>query len=935
MAFPTTPLPIVVQWYINGAWTAIPTNDVFGRDRSELTITGGGLDETRPIEAGHCEMLWRNTGGQYSPRNPTGDFFGLFGTNTPVRVGVTADATWLQVDGPDQGSVGTTPAAGARVTAPDSAGLSITGDLELQFDADLTTWIPDLAVDLVGKWTATAGQKSYELVLQADGKLGIYWSNDGTTENGIRSTAPVPVPMGRLAVRATLDVNNGAGGHTATFYTSDTISGTWVQLGDAVTGTGTTSIFDSTTDATVLDTATGSQSRVIRGRVYAAKILQGIAGTVRASPDFTAQTAGASSFADAQGNTWTLTGAVSLTALDLMFTGEVPDWGPRRDTTGNDQWIPVSASGVLERIQAGDAVVPSAMRRGIDALSTVVGYWPCEDGSQAIRFASGLSNGFPMSIQGDASLASDAQFLCSAPLPTLGGSRWKGNIRPYVDTGELSAQFLMYLPAGTPNNSVVFSLNAKNSRWDITYTTGGNLTVSWFDADGTAVGNSGAIAFAVDGLLLWVQLDLADNAASIDYDISTLQVGDTTGSTFGATAAGIQTGSAQYARVNRLGTITGTDAVVGHVVVRHTIASLFDLSDQLNAYRGETAGTRIARLCSENNIQCTWHGSLDDTVIMGPQGQATLLTLLRECEATDHGILHELPDREGLGYRPLSTLYTQDAAATFDFTGHDLSVYEPVESVVSLTNDVTVTRASAGLSFTGSSARSVLETGALSILPPPDGAGPGYAIVTSVNVDADAQLPDHASWLLHIGTVNEQRVGALGVQLQRTGAFANDAARAVVRGVAVGDLIVVENPPSTLGAPDDLRQLVRGWTIQLSQFEHRVDFRVYPASPYDAPVADETASTTSSRYTSDGTVTAEALDTTETGVDVTTATGPYWSHADGDFDIVIGGEVMTVTAISGTGVSQTFTVTRSVNGVVKSHASGATVELARPYYWGV
>ena len=44
---------------------------------------------------------------------------------------------------------------------------------------------------------------------------------------------------------------------------------------------------------------------------------------------------------------------------------------------------------------------------------------------------------------------------------------------------------------------------------------------------------------------------------------------------------------------------------------------------------------------------------------------------------------------------------------------------------------------------------------------------------------------------------------------------------------------------------------------------------------------------------------------------------------------------MTVTAISGAASPQTFTVTRSVNSVAKSHASGAAVSLWKPSVIGL
>jgi len=44
-------------------------------------------------------------------------------------------------------------------------------------------------------------------------------------------------------------------------------------------------------------------------------------------------------------------------------------------------------------------------------------------------------------------------------------------------------------------------------------------------------------------------------------------------------------------------------------------------------------------------------------------------------------------------------------------------------------------------------------------------------------------------------------------------------------------------------------------------------------------------------------------------------------------DVNIGGEKVTVTNITGASSPQTFTVTRSVNGVVKTHAAGEQVRL--------
>jgi len=111
----------------------------------------------------------------------------------------------------------------------------------------------------------------------------------------------------------------------------------------------------------------------------------------------------------------------------------------------------------------------------------------------------------------------------------------------------------------------------------------------------------------------------------------------------------------------------------------------------------------------------------------------------------------------------------------------------------------------------------------------------------------------------------------------------------------------------------------------MGNFTHRIAIVCAPETPFG-----QAGVYGASRYSSDGSTLAEDLTTGETGVDVATPAGPLWTHADGDFDIAVGGERMTVTAVSGATSPQTFTVTRSVNAVVKTHASGAAVELAQP-----
>ncbi len=205
----------------------------------------------------------------------------------------------------------------ARASTPDVASLDITGDIDIRFEGNLTNWAVIPFPALVAKWTSTGNQRSYILWISG-GALSLAWSTDGTLANAVSlfADALLPIISGRMAVRATLDVNNGAGGKTATFYTADTIAGPWTQLGTPRTTAGTTSIHAGTGVLQVGNVSASEASNPLSGRVYAAEVRNGIAGSVVANPDFGAQSRGTTSFADSTGKTWTLAGTAAIVGYE-------------------------------------------------------------------------------------------------------------------------------------------------------------------------------------------------------------------------------------------------------------------------------------------------------------------------------------------------------------------------------------------------------------------------------------------------------------------------------------------------------------------------------------------------------------------------------------------------------------------------------------------
>lgn len=209
-----------------------------------------------------------------------------------------------------------TGATNSRASTPDHASFAIT-DLDVRILLAIDQWpTPGNVFEVIGQFNVSA-QRAWLLYIAANRRLWLRWSTNGTIETDVSSTtAIVPGARGIIALRVTHDVNNGAGGKTTTFYTSDSLAGPWTTLGSPTTTAGTTSIHNSTGTLGIGDVPASGFSP-FPGRVFAADWRAGInSGTAVANPDFTVQTPGASSFADAAGRTWTVTSPATIAGFD-------------------------------------------------------------------------------------------------------------------------------------------------------------------------------------------------------------------------------------------------------------------------------------------------------------------------------------------------------------------------------------------------------------------------------------------------------------------------------------------------------------------------------------------------------------------------------------------------------------------------------------------
>ncbi|HEX5395623.1 MAG TPA: hypothetical protein VFX74_00890, partial [Candidatus Limnocylindria bacterium] len=268
MAFPNTPLDIRTDLLIDGVWTQIPTYE-----RDTVVIDSGRSDLAAQTEPGSLQVTINNRDNQYSPRNPLSPLYGKIGRNTRIRLSVPGTVSYLELDG--------NPANYA--STPDTAALDIAGDLDVRWEGETNWYQPDAQM-LIGKW-GLPGNRSWSMRLQG-AWLYFLVSADGTTTRFMNWPLP-PLPR-HAALRATIDVNNGAGGVTFRMYWAETLAGPWTQFSDDVIGTGTTTIFNSTAPLTIAPNQpdTGAVRLPVAGKVYKAEVRSGIDGTAVAAPDF-------------------------------------------------------------------------------------------------------------------------------------------------------------------------------------------------------------------------------------------------------------------------------------------------------------------------------------------------------------------------------------------------------------------------------------------------------------------------------------------------------------------------------------------------------------------------------------------------------------------------------------------------------------------------
>ncbi|MFE2559901.1 hypothetical protein ACFXGT_28525, partial [Streptomyces sp. NPDC059352] len=672
MAFPQTPLDVRTEFQVGGVWTYV-TSDVY--TRSPIGIECGRSEESTQTNPSKASLELNNRLGKYSHRNPMSPYYGLIGRNTPVRIAVHAGDAYLNVTGQNNSGAST----------PDAAALDISGDIDIRLDATLDSWVTPAGtqpVDLAGKFTTAGNQRSW-MLQQRSGKIYLEWSPDGTTTIGAQSTvAPALPPSRRMAWRATLDVNNGSGGWTATFYTAETLAGPWTQLGAPVTGAGVTSIFNSTTSLKVGD-ATNLGYAKPSGQIHALELRNGIVGTLVASPDFTAQTPGAATVTDSTGKVWTMAANGSISNRHVVFSGVISSWPTRWDLSGKDVWVSAEAAGTLRRLGQGKKALDSTLRRRLPSYSPLA-YWPCEDADGATQAYSPLPGGSPLAVT-RWNFAQDDTLGGASALPTITpGGTMRGRIPAPATPSTVWALCMPYRVDGTPpvaeQEMLSWTTTGTIRRWRITMSATGT-SVLGYDASGALVLDSGSIVTGPELFDPWhrLQFRAVQSGGNVNWTIGWTEVGGEAPS-YGASFAGT------LGVLNQIDTSWGPglpNIRVGHITAwsTDTIDAAYDSAD--HGFTGETATTRMTRLAIEESRTVALSVYTDPSTPSAPLGSqrpADLLTLLQDSGDADGGILYESKTDASLTYRDLRSLYNQTPRLVLSYTA-DGEVGPPLEPI--------------------------------------------------------------------------------------------------------------------------------------------------------------------------------------------------------------------------------------------------------------
>lgn len=945
-------LELGAEMLINGTWTDV-TTAVRGNNDTVTVTRAYQSEQGDSLTPCNCNFKLNNRDFRFSPRNPNSVNYGLLPVNTQIRF-------WLDdVNGNAFAPVNGYPynyAFGAYaeeyVSTGDKAVLDITGDLDVRIDL----WLDGMpgggqtGYALIGKYNQTGDQRSWAFTVEKDGKLRLYWSTSGASGTIVSATSTVAVSLtdARIALRVTLDVDAGAANKTVTFYTSDTISGSWTILGSAVTTAGTTSIFSSTALLQVgalvnsAGTAVAFTDAVVpvRGRIYRAQVYQGIAGTLRADMNAGAQAVTTIAWSDLLGtpNTWTITAVYGgISPGRYRFWGEIAELPQKADPSGVDLYVPTVATDIVRRLTRGQAAVASAMDRYYRRFTTKTQWHTFETGVSTDTGVTGRVGSAVGSYDcryRDITFGADAGLPGSAGVATFnsGESYLTASTRTTANATYESAMWAFQMSAVPSSETFFIELQSTGTvrKWHVR-PSATSFVLRGYGADGSEVGNLAATfgtnVLPTDWILMRLQTHVS--GANIIAELAWCKVldsavwGFSSTTEFPGTTGGRFTGYSFGSATQEVAALNGLK-VSQVMIAQETIpATDYDFYNAAGAYDEEAAGMRAVRIADSEGVPLIVSGDPTDTIAMGPEPRATAIAIMEECAKVDGGFLTTRRDAPAFWFVTRKSLLGQDPVVLDQDDAPFTGTLDPTDDDALLRNAVTLT------SSAGQTATSLVTEG-------PKGSDTVgvYESAYTLNGHADSliYLAQHATYL---GTWDEVRLPQFSVMLARS-VFTGDAAlTAGIRRLDVGLVTRIDDPPAWFPPGRDLELLIRGYREVMSNKVHDLTFFAQNYGPFRAVNDLSEQSDVPARAAGSNSTLNTGITTTGLTILIATASGALWTTDAGDFpmDIEIEGEVIPLSGISGAASPQTATASaRSVNSIVQSHLAGVEIQVVDRFY---
>lgn len=849
-----------------------------------ITYSAGRQDEGNQIDAGVLNVTVDNRTGIWSPKNVNGTYYGQLTRNTPIQLSTdTGSDTFNRTAGANLGtsSSGQLWTVGGGWTTDGTAGLCSIGanSISRATLADADAWNFDIRYTC---WVGVVATGASLMMIGAGRYLNVNDSALFRVEFNTAGTVDLRVGRRSLAGFTITGQDDGVFAYAANTKVRTRCQGdgqamrmkAWIPANPASPDADEPATWNVVTTDTE---STGTGVGLFAWRVF--------------------------------GNT--NVGTPGIYVDDFIssaeeWTGSVVQWPARWSMTGTNSWVPIQAAGPLRRMRQGRGQLQSPLRRQLASYDPA-GFWPLEDEAGSTLFASAISGQQPaVPYLVTAGAVDDLPGASRAVVFDTASSTIDARTTITRGNTGFAAMFLFKLQALPGGTTLLarYRSGGRITKWEVSLTPT-SIVVNAYE------GNDASPTFTDNSLygvnpLEWVACQLEatyTGGGGVAWAFITHQVGDVT--------YYAQSGSYGLSTVPTVSNVRigGTDldgAAFSMIYLgQDTLPFVDDTFSLVSAgYAGELAADRAARVASEAGLSLLVEPG--DSEPMGAQREGTILEVLRSCEAADYGILYE--NGSGLGFRPRTARYNKASTLTLSMVaGHIGATPEAEYDDQKLRNVWTVSRIG-GSSATAVDDASVAEDGEV-------------ADSASINVATDEVLPNHAGWRTFIGVQDSLRWPAITLNFARNpGLLTYWRSRqygfrfAATTGLAQ----VAGSEPDVIAEGFQAELHPDGWTVTLN---------CSGASPWDVAVlddADARLDTAGCELTAPATLTSSAWL-------VTTTAGPAWNpSAPLPILVKCEGELMLITGISGAGPAQNLTMTRSINGVVKTHPTGATISLAYP-----